>query len=479
MKIKNCLYCNKIFEDYYAKYCSRVCYTNSRCIPIEDRFWQKVDKTPGLGPNGDCWEWVGAKDRHGYGYIGFWVNSKKKSKPAYRIAFMLEYGINEYLPEYIEICHTCDNPPCVNPDHLFLGTHLENIKDCVNKDRQAKGENYHRSSLKNNDICSIVKNIEYRKYTRIQEARYHGVATQTIDQIYTNQIWRHIKFEEILIIGGSGYIGSALSLFLNSQDIKTENIDIIYNKDFNKLSTNFYKRFKSIILLAGLSSVAMCQDQQKTFKENVIAFFNFISKLNSDIKFIYASSASVYGNTAGEYAFENQPLNLPLSYYDQSKQIIDSLAYLSNLNYFGCRFATVNGPSPNIRVDTMINKMVLNAKNNGYIEIANKEKYRSILGINDLCRALLTILKYPKAEKGIYNLSSFDASINKIGSLVSNIMNVPLKEINVHSDYSFKLNTDKFKNHFNFEFKDTIESIVESLKNLNISEEEKFKYMRV
>ena len=92
---------------------------------------------------------------------------------------------------------------------------------------------------------------------------------------------------------------------------------------------------------------------------------------------------------------------------------------------------------------------------------------------------LLTILKYPKAEKGIYNLSSFDASINKIGSLVSNIMNVPLKEINVHSDYSFKLNTDKFKNHFNFEFKDTIESIVESLKNLNISEEEKFKYMRV
>lgn len=88
-----------------------------------DRFNNKINKTP------TCWEWTGAKNNKGYGCLA--VNKQKWL--AHRLSYTITKG---QIPAGQIICHTCDNPHCVNPQHLFAGTHTDNIKDMLTKNRQ-------------------------------------------------------------------------------------------------------------------------------------------------------------------------------------------------------------------------------------------------------------------------------------------------------------------------------------------------------
>jgi len=119
------------------KYCSPDCRKQSRqsqCVPAEARFWKHVSKTE------SCWNWTGARNKTGYGSFGI---EKGNIVLAHRFSYELHFAP---VPEGMLVCHQCDNPSCIRPDHLFLGTPRENSQDMVNKGRSVKGrpETYER-----------------------------------------------------------------------------------------------------------------------------------------------------------------------------------------------------------------------------------------------------------------------------------------------------------------------------------------------
>jgi hypothetical protein len=103
-------------------------------IPIKTRrrIWTRIQRSPG------CWEWQGQRSVYGYGTLSI----KGKNKQAHRVVMELVTG--EPIPPGMIVMHTCDNPPCVNPDHLKIGTQLDNVWDMMEKGRDSKAPNPNR-----------------------------------------------------------------------------------------------------------------------------------------------------------------------------------------------------------------------------------------------------------------------------------------------------------------------------------------------
>lgn len=152
---------------------------------IKNRFWKFVDKNTKSG----CWEWIGASDKHGYGLIQLYYAKKRKYFRAHQLSLIIS-GIK--IPENTEVCHNCpikDNPRCVNPSHLFLGTHKQNMEDMSRKGRSPSGMKSGQAILGEQDI----KNIFYQyslgiKLTKI--AKSVGVQERVVSNLLFGKTYK-------------------------------------------------------------------------------------------------------------------------------------------------------------------------------------------------------------------------------------------------------------------------------------------------
>lgn len=127
-----CEHCERLFSvrawRRNPRFCSRGCAHDAgsgrQPIPIAERFWPRVDKAVGQGPDGTCWEWTASRNGDGYGFSNHTM--------AHRVSWEIHNGS---IPNGLCVLHRCDNPPCVNPAHLFLGTKKDNAADMSAKGR--------------------------------------------------------------------------------------------------------------------------------------------------------------------------------------------------------------------------------------------------------------------------------------------------------------------------------------------------------
>lgn len=146
------------------------------------RFWSKVDRRS----SHDCWEWAAGRDRDGYGMFRLPHNTPR----AHRVSYLMAYGP---FPQTLLVCHSCDNPACVNPQHLFLATNQVNLADRNNKNRQAKGESIGSSTLTSLEVLEIRRLYATGQYTQADLAAQFGVsAPSVISQIASGKVWKHI-----------------------------------------------------------------------------------------------------------------------------------------------------------------------------------------------------------------------------------------------------------------------------------------------
>lgn len=145
-----------------------------------ERFWSHVAKSDG------CWLWVGATYANGYGRIRVGA----RCVVAHRQAWILTNGA---IPDGLLACHKCDNRPCVRPDHLFLGSHADNVRDMDIKGRRAdfRGESHPGARLTSDDVLTIRARHASGDAQNIIASEY-GVTAQTVCFIVNRQTWRHV-----------------------------------------------------------------------------------------------------------------------------------------------------------------------------------------------------------------------------------------------------------------------------------------------
>lgn len=143
---------------------------------LSEAFWQHVDKST------SCWQWRSSIDKDGYGEITHLYQKYK----AHRLSWEINVGP---IGDGLCVCHHCDNPGCVNPEHLFLGTNAQNTADKVAKGRQCIGIRNAQSKI--ND--EAVRDIRSSTISGIQIAKKYGISNQLVSNIRLRKNWSHVE----------------------------------------------------------------------------------------------------------------------------------------------------------------------------------------------------------------------------------------------------------------------------------------------
>lgn len=200
---RQCVFCDTTFQARgwevakgRARFCSRACWRAwhqagiaARSTPeaLTQRFWQHVVKSDG------CWEWtghrVGQVGRNNYGEMAL-PGQRHNGIRAHRFSWELHYGP---IPDGLWVLHRCDNPPCVRPDHLFLGTRADNLADMVAKGRATVGERSALAKLTRDQVIDIRQRYAAGIVMQQQLAAEYGVHAGTISGIVRRKRWRHLN----------------------------------------------------------------------------------------------------------------------------------------------------------------------------------------------------------------------------------------------------------------------------------------------
>ena len=133
----------------------------------------------------DCWEWRGTRNNKGYGK--FWLNGR--TDLAHRVSYRIHNG---EIPAGLMVRHTCDNPPCVNPAHLLVGTRKDNAQDALERDRYLRGVDNFQAKLTEGQVRDIRRSWDAGE-TQVSMARRFGVSRAAIQFALSGKSWAHIK----------------------------------------------------------------------------------------------------------------------------------------------------------------------------------------------------------------------------------------------------------------------------------------------
>lgn len=166
-----------------ARFCSAACSGRARSAEaaskrpsIEAEFNRRVQWSDG------CWEWSGNKDKDGYGLLTY----ARRHYRANKLALQFD---GRPVPVGMYACHTCDNPGCVRPDHLYPGTPQQNADDAHSRGRNQRGERHYSAKLSEADVKAIRDSFE----TDENIAKFYGVSRSNISMIRSRRTWRHVQ----------------------------------------------------------------------------------------------------------------------------------------------------------------------------------------------------------------------------------------------------------------------------------------------
>lgn len=207
---RGCLVCGKEFGYYKSAlavrsclYCSVACSNKAtgptrrkapldfkpkhsydlRCLSLDgDKFWSRVPKV------GNCWEWPYFRNLDGYGITG-------KNKLVHRVAYVLSAGDDD-IEGYV-ICHHCDNPSCVRPDHLFKGTHADNQADKLRKGRALRGHTHPRASMTEDDARELHR-LASLGVTDVELSKKYGLSIGGVFSVRSGTSWKHLNLEPVM-----------------------------------------------------------------------------------------------------------------------------------------------------------------------------------------------------------------------------------------------------------------------------------------
>ncbi len=158
-------------------------------MSLEEKRFNKFATSIAIDEPDKCWNWQRRKFK-GYGMVRAEYIGKRETfrMAAHRFSFLHFKG---EIPKGMSVCHKCDNPACVNPEHLFLGTHKQNFEDAANKKRMAHGERHYRTKLQIADVINIRERFSLGEQIK-KIALSFNLRASTISGIVHRRTWRHV-----------------------------------------------------------------------------------------------------------------------------------------------------------------------------------------------------------------------------------------------------------------------------------------------